>query len=90
MTDTSILFEPFTSAKLSLPNRIVMAPMTRNMAPGGVPGQANAEYYRRRAENAVGLKRPSEFTPLLPESTTSMRRSEHRCDSMAVLLSEWL
>ncbi|GAA0270457.1 NADH:flavin oxidoreductase [Alteraurantiacibacter aestuarii] len=55
MTDASILFQPFTSAKLSLPNRIVMAPMTRNMAPGGIPGPANAEYYRRRAENAVGL-----------------------------------
>ena len=65
MTDTSILFEPFTSAKLSLPNRIVMAPMTRNMAPGGVPGQANAEYYRRRAENAVGL--------ILSEGTTIER-----------------
>ena len=55
MTDTSILFAPFTSAKLSLPNRIVMAPMTRNMAPGGVPGQPNANYYRRRAANSVGL-----------------------------------
>jgi 2,4-dienoyl-CoA reductase-like NADH-dependent reductase (Old Yellow Enzyme family) len=55
MTDTAVLFEPFASPKLSLPNRIVMAPMTRNMAPGGVPGQANADYYRRRAEGGVGL-----------------------------------
>jgi len=55
MTDTSILFAPFTSPKLNLANRIVMAPMTRNMAPGGVPVQANADYYARRAENAVGL-----------------------------------
>ena len=55
MTDTAVLFEPFQSARLTLPNRIVMAPMTRNMAPGGVPGQANADYYRRRAEGGVGL-----------------------------------
>ena len=55
MTDTSSLFQPFTSSKLNLPNRIVMAPMTRNMAPGGVPGAPNAAYYRRRAEAGVGL-----------------------------------
>jgi 2,4-dienoyl-CoA reductase-like NADH-dependent reductase (Old Yellow Enzyme family) len=55
MTDTSILFQPFASPKLELPNRIVMAPMTRNMAPDGVPGEANAAYYRRRAEGGVGL-----------------------------------
>jgi len=62
MTDTSILFQPFTSPKLNLPNRIVMAPMTRNMAPDGVPGAANAAYYRRRAEAGVGL--------ILSEGTT--------------------
>jgi 2,4-dienoyl-CoA reductase-like NADH-dependent reductase (Old Yellow Enzyme family) len=55
MTDTSVLFQPFTSPKLDLPNRIVMAPMTRNMAPGGVPQQANADYYARRAAGGVGL-----------------------------------
>ena len=55
MTDTAILFQPFTSPKLALKNRIVMAPMTRNMSPDGVPGAPNAEYYRRRAEGEVGL-----------------------------------
>lgn len=55
MTDTAVLFQPFESPKLTLPNRIVMAPMTRNMAPGGVPAEANANYYRRRAEGGVGL-----------------------------------
>ena len=55
MTDTAVLFETFESPKLTLPNRIVMAPMTRNMAPGGVPAEANASYYRRRAEGGVGL-----------------------------------
>jgi 2,4-dienoyl-CoA reductase-like NADH-dependent reductase (Old Yellow Enzyme family) len=55
MTDTSVLFQPFESAKLTLANRIVMAPMTRNMAPEGVPGRPNAEYYERRAAHGVGL-----------------------------------
>lgn len=55
MTDTAVLFQPFESAKLALTNRIVMAPMTRNMAPGGVPGKPNAEYYARRAAGGVGL-----------------------------------
>ena len=55
MADTSVLFQPFVSPRLTLPNRIVMAPMTRNMAPDGVPGQPNAEYYARRAAGGVGL-----------------------------------
>ncbi|HZG17854.1 MAG TPA: NADH:flavin oxidoreductase [Candidatus Bathyarchaeia archaeon] len=49
------LFQPFTIGKMTLPNRIVMAPMTRQFAPDGVPGSDVAEYYRRRAENGVGL-----------------------------------
>src|SRR5512140_2021317 len=49
------LFTPFAIGKLVLPNRIVMAPMTRNFSPGGVPGADVAAYYRRRAESQVGL-----------------------------------
>jgi len=52
---TDILFRPFELGGLTLPNRIVMAPMTRSFAPGGIPGPANAAYYRRRAEGGVGL-----------------------------------
>ncbi|MFA7440207.1 MAG: NADH:flavin oxidoreductase [Sphingomonadaceae bacterium] len=55
MTDLSPLFEPFESGSLGLPNRIVMAPMTRCFSPGGVPGADVAAYYRRRAEGGVGL-----------------------------------
>jgi 2,4-dienoyl-CoA reductase-like NADH-dependent reductase (Old Yellow Enzyme family) len=50
-----ILVRPFRIGTLDLPNRIVMAPMTRSMAPAGVPGAPNAAYYRRRAEGGVGL-----------------------------------
>jgi 2,4-dienoyl-CoA reductase-like NADH-dependent reductase (Old Yellow Enzyme family) len=54
-TSTEALFRPFRHRSLDLPNRIVMAPMTRSMAPGGIPGEANSAYYRRRAEGGVGL-----------------------------------
>ena len=49
------LFTPFTLKGLTLPNRIVMAPMTRNFSPRGVPGPDVAAYYRRRAEGGTGL-----------------------------------
>jgi len=49
------LFTPFHLGALSLSTRIVMAPMTRAFSPGGVPNAHVAGYYRRRAENGVGL-----------------------------------
>src|SRR5690348_7195452 len=52
---TEELFKSFTLNGLTLPNRIVMAPMTRNHSPGGVPGADVAAYYRRRAEGGAGL-----------------------------------
>ena len=52
---TAALFTPFSIKGLTLPNRIVMAPMTRSFSPGGVPGEDVATYYRRRAEGGVGL-----------------------------------
>ncbi len=52
---TNPLFRPFTIKGLTLPNRIVMAPMTRSFSPGGIPGDDVAAYYRRRAEGGVGL-----------------------------------
>lgn len=54
-TAANILFEPFSMGSFSLRNRIVMAPMTRGFAAGGLPGSAHVEYYRRRAEGEVGL-----------------------------------
>ena len=53
--DTGVLFQPFRLKGLKLPNRIVMAPMTRSFSPEGVPGENVAAYYRRRAEGQVGL-----------------------------------
>ena len=55
MSHAQPLFQPFTFKGLHLPNRIVMAPMTRSFSPGGVPTEAVAESYRARASAAVGL-----------------------------------
>ncbi|MET9776577.1 NADH:flavin oxidoreductase [Streptomyces sp. NPDC006367] len=50
-----ILVRPFSLGGLDLPNRVVMAPMTREFSPGGVPGEDVARYYARRAAGGVGL-----------------------------------
>ena len=52
---TQSLFKTFTSDKLELDNRIVMAPMTRSFSPGNIPNDLNVEYYRKRAAGGVGL-----------------------------------
>jgi 2,4-dienoyl-CoA reductase-like NADH-dependent reductase (Old Yellow Enzyme family) len=56
------LYEPFfrpielCGGKLSLRNRLAMAPMTRRLAPDDrVPTPEIAAYYKRRAEGGVGL-----------------------------------
>ena len=43
----SKLFEPFKLGPITLPNRLVMAPLTRNRAvpPGMVPSPLAIEYY---------------------------------------------
>lgn len=50
-----ILFDPVDIAGITLRNRIVMAPMTRSFAPGGILADQAPAYYRRRAEGEVGL-----------------------------------
>lgn len=49
------LFKPFAFKNLKLPNRVVMAPMTRSFSPDGVPTEDVAAYYARRAAAEVGL-----------------------------------
>ncbi|MDP6406854.1 MAG: NADH:flavin oxidoreductase [Alphaproteobacteria bacterium] len=52
---SDLLFEPCSFGPLTIPNRLVMAPMTRYMSPGGVPSDDVAAYYRRRVEGGTGL-----------------------------------
>jgi N-ethylmaleimide reductase len=42
-------FEPYRLGAITLANHIVMAPMTRSRAPGGIPNEMMATYYRQRA-----------------------------------------
>jgi 2,4-dienoyl-CoA reductase-like NADH-dependent reductase (Old Yellow Enzyme family) len=55
MINTDVLFKPFRLKSLSLPNRIVMAPMTRSKSPDQIPNDHVAAYYRARAEGGTGL-----------------------------------
>ena len=50
-----MLFEPYKLKGLILRNRLVMAPMTRNKSPGGIPTDEVVAYYERRARGEVGL-----------------------------------
>ena len=49
------LFDSFNIGKLSINNRIIMAPMTRGQSPKNIPSSEVARYYRRRAEGGAGL-----------------------------------
>jgi N-ethylmaleimide reductase len=50
-----LLFQPFKLGPLTLPHRIIMAPLTRSRArqPGNVPSALNACYYAQRASAAL-------------------------------------
>lgn len=48
----SLLFSPTKFGSLTLKNRLVMSPLTRNRAVGGVPNDLMAEYYAQRAASA--------------------------------------
>jgi N-ethylmaleimide reductase len=60
MTD---LFTPLRLGALELPNRIVMAPLTRSRAGAGdVPGPMNAEYYAQRASAGMIISEATQIT----------------------------
>ena len=48
------LFDPTTAGALRLSTRVVMAPLTRNRAPGALANARMASYYRQRANPATG------------------------------------
>jgi 2,4-dienoyl-CoA reductase-like NADH-dependent reductase (Old Yellow Enzyme family) len=53
-TEATALLSPVSVAGLKLRNRLVMAPMTRQFSPDGIPGEDVAAYYGRRA-SSLGL-----------------------------------
>jgi N-ethylmaleimide reductase len=91
---TPDLFTPIEVGPLRLPNRIVMAPLTRSRAgPGNVPTQLNALYYAQRASAGLII---SEATQVAPEgqgyiSTPGIHSAEQiqgwRCVTGAVHVS---
>jgi len=51
------MFDPLQVGRIQLANRVVMAPLTRNRAPGAIPTPLMATYYTQRADpqNGAGL-----------------------------------
>lgn len=62
-TEVSALFQPIRMGALSLPNRIVMAPLTRSrVGAGDVPGPLNATYYAQRASAGLIISEATNIT----------------------------
>lgn len=80
MTDVAPLMKPFRVGGLELPNRIVMAPMTRSQSPGGIPTADNVGYYQRRAAANVGL--------ILSEGTVTRRKGASNDDNVPFFWGE--
>lgn len=61
---TDTLFQPFTLGDLGLPNRIVMAPLTRNRAKHGTeaPHALNAQYYAQRASAGLIISEATQIS----------------------------
>ena len=57
------LFDPLRAGDLSLANRIVMAPLTRNRARGQLPDELTATYYRQRASAGLIVTEASQVSP---------------------------
>jgi N-ethylmaleimide reductase len=64
MSTSSRLFEPYKLGPLTLPNRFVMAPLTRNRAGQGlVPSPLAVEYYGQRASAGLLITEASQVSP---------------------------
>src|SRR5258706_12161269 len=63
MSTTTKLFEPYKLGPITLPNRLVMAPLTRNRAVAGlVPNPLAVEYYGRRASAGLLITEASQVS----------------------------
>lgn len=59
------LFQPFTMGDLTLPNRILMSPLTRSRSsqPGDIPNAMNVRYYQQRASAGLILSEATQISP---------------------------
>jgi 2,4-dienoyl-CoA reductase-like NADH-dependent reductase (Old Yellow Enzyme family) len=63
------LYQSYKFGRATLPNRVVMAPMTRSQSPDKVPTDTVVDYYRRRAAGGVGLIITEGVNPSVPRAT---------------------
>ena len=67
MPDTSFsnpgLFTPLQLGALSLPNRVIMAPLTRSRTPDSVPGRLQQIYYGQRASAGLIISEATNISP---------------------------
>lgn len=59
-----LLLDSYRLGSLTLPNRMVMAPLTRNRAPGGIPNALMARYYAQRAGAGLIVTEGTQVGPL--------------------------
>jgi N-ethylmaleimide reductase len=65
MTDTKTLFDPAQTGILSLPNRVLMAPLTRNRAQAnGVPKDMAQTYYAQRASAGLIVSEATQISDM--------------------------
>ncbi|NMM81847.1 alkene reductase [Acidovorax sp. SRB_14] len=60
---SSRLYQPVTAGALHLKNRIAMAPLTRNRAPGAIPTPLMAQYYAQRASAGLLITEATAISP---------------------------
>ena len=62
----STLFQPIQVGAYTLPNKIIMAPLTRSRAnnPGRIPNALMVEYYRQRASAGMIITEATSVTPM--------------------------
>jgi N-ethylmaleimide reductase len=83
---TNPLFTPLVIGALALPNRVLMAPMTRSRArqPGDVPTEHNARHYAQRASagmiiiEGTQISREGQGYAFTPGSTATSRSQAGR------------
>ena len=57
------LLSPLTMGRLELPNRVIMAPLTRARTPDSIPGDLQATYYAQRAGAGLIISEATNISP---------------------------
>jgi N-ethylmaleimide reductase len=60
-----VLFETFKLGNLTLPNRVLMSPLTRSRSsqPGDIPNGMNVKYYQQRASAGLIISEATQVSP---------------------------